>query len=135
MKTITSGDEIAALLETLPEGAIMRTSDGVANQFHKYGDGQYQEDLAGRRSWTRTGRGYWTRTDATYLDEIIPDRLLPATLIHPVIFDAEDVERAARALAEARYEGCPLEDLADIHLAEMLDQARAVLGAVGEVEA
>lgn len=46
----------------------------------------------------------------------------------------EAVVAAAKALAEVRYEGCPLEDLADIHLAEILDQARAVLGAVGSVD-
>lgn len=121
MKTITKSEQ---LLE-LSEGTVILTSDGIPAQL-VMNQATYRRDGGGRY--------HWQRTDGTYLTHTF-SALLPATLIHPLIFDAEDVERAARALAEVRYEGCPLEDLADIHLAEMLDQARAVLGAVGSVEA
>ena len=117
MKTITTVEE----LEALPEGAIILDGGSPGS---KRGESFIFADNPGLPTNTAVSLKAWQLANS-----------LPATLIHPLAFDAADVERAARALAEARYEGCPLEDLADIHLAEMLDQARAVLGAVGSVEA
>ena len=133
MKTITSKAELATLHSN--ESAIIRASG-------KYPDGGTFTNcyaLPVPTDITDTEEHYWRVVvhGDTWLQSLVKETgiQLPATLIHPVIFDAADVERAARELAEARYDGCPLEDLADIHLAEMLDQARAALGAVGRVEA
>ena len=63
--------------------------------------------------------------------------LFPATLIHPLVFTAEDVDRAAKEAFEIRddpYDDDEWDDLdsSDKELYEC--QARAVLGAVGSVD-
>ena len=109
MKTITKSEQ---LLE-LSEGAVILTSDGIPAQL-VMNQATYRRDGGGRY--------HWQRTDGTYLTHTF-SALLPATLIHPLAFTAEDVERAARPLtmitAPDRFKQ---------------EVARAVLGAVGSME-
>ncbi len=124
MKTITKSEQ---LLE-LSEGAVILTSDGVPAQL-VMNQATYRRDGGGRY--------HWQRTDGTYLTHTF-SALLPAVLLHPLIFDAEDVERAARAAFEIRDDPYDDDEWADLGSSdkELYErQARAVLGAVGEVEA
>ena len=113
MRTITTVEE----LDALPVGAIIKESPD------------------GPRYWTfeLTEDGDWMTWGSSVPYES-RDIGLPATLLHPLRFGTGDVATAARALTKARYDGCPLEDLADIHLAEALIQASAVLATIGEVQ-
>ena len=112
MRTITTVEQ----LDALPVGAVIKDS---------YGESGWVYELTDGGDWATTGsEGYYSPDDIT----------LPATLLHPLRFGTGDVEEAARVLTKARYDGCPLEDLADIHLAEALIQASAVLATIGEVQ-
>ena len=127
MKTITKSEQ---LLE-LSEGAVILTSDGIPAQL-----------VMNQTTYRRDGGGryHWQRTDGTYLTHTF-SALLPATLIYPLVFDAADVDRAAKALRDdkanrAEYYHVP--EWADTPYGDKLvyrSAARAVLGAVGRVEA
>ena len=129
MKTITTIEEERAL----PLGAVVIFPDGTAAQLDMYSGTLTNADLRGEY--------FWRLTNSTYVDSPLPDRLLPATLIHPVVFDEEDVDRAAKALRDdkanrAEYYHVP--EWADTPYGDKLvyrSAARAVLGAVGSVEA
>ena len=127
MKTITKSEQ---LLE-LSEGAVILTSDGIPAQL-----------VMNKATYRRDGGGryHWQRTDGTYLTHTF-SALLPATLLYPLVFTAEDVDRAAKALRDdkanrAEYYHVP--EWADTPYGDKLvyrSAARAVLGAVGSVEA
>ena len=127
MKTITKSEQ---LLE-LSEGAVILTSDGIPAQL-VMNQATYRRDGGGRY--------HWQRTDGTYLTHTF-SALLPATLLYPLVFTAEDVDRAAKALRDdkanrAEYYHVP--EWADTPYGDKLvyrSAARAVLGAVGSVEA
>ena len=127
MKTIMKAEQ---LLE-LSEGAVILTSDGIPAQL-VMNQATYRRDGGGRY--------HWQRTDGTYLTHTF-SALLPATLVYPLVFTAEDVDRAAEALRDdkanrAEYYHVP--EWADTPYGDKLvyrSAARAVLGAVGSVEA
>ena len=127
MKTITKSEQ---LLE-LSEGAVILTRDGIPAQL-VMNQATYRRDGGGRY--------HWQRTDGTYLTHTF-SALLPATLLYPLVFTAEDVDRAAKALRDdkanrAEYYHVP--EWADTPYGDKLvyrSAARAVLGAVGSVEA
>ena len=126
MKTITKSEQ---LLE-LSEGAVILTSDGIPAQL-VMNQATYRRDGGGRY--------HWQRTDGTYLTHTF-SALLPATLLYPLVFTAEDVDRAAKALRDdkanrAEYYHVP--EWADTPYGDKLvyrSAARAVLGAVGSVD-
>ena len=107
MKTITKSEQ---LLE-LSEGAVILTSDGIPAQL-VMNQATYRRDGGGRY--------HWQRTDGTYLTHTF-SALLPAALLYPLVFTAEDVELAAgankvNATVDARDEA---------RLLQLLDAARA----------
>ena len=126
MKTITKSEQ---LLE-LSEGAVILTSDGIPAQL-VMNQATYRRDGGGRY--------HWQRTDGTYLTHTF-SALLPATLLYPLVFTAEDVDRAAKALRDdkanrAEYYHVP--EWADTPYGDKLvyrSAARAVLGAIGSVD-
>lgn len=83
----TEADENA-----LPLDAVIILADGVAAQLDAYSGFVTDESQRGKRFWRTTG--------STYIDSPLPDRLLPATLVHPRRYGAEDVERVAKAVAD-----------------------------------
>lgn len=106
MKTITTREQ----LDDLPDGAVILS--------HTY-------PLEHPDQWAfQKIEGVWHRgCRCSFTD---PDYFLPATLIHPLAFDEDDMERAMEATFEAIK-------LAPSRSREAV--ARAVLGAVGSVEA
>ena len=124
MKTITTVEELGAL----PEGAVIAFEDiGTPN--------------AAVLASTEDGPRWWTTVDAPsangdgYPHESIWSSYGESgepgiTLIHPLVFTAEDVERAAEAM-DRNYNP----DQSPVLAAMFQDYARAVLGAVGSVEA
>ena len=126
MKTITKSEQ---LLE-LSEGAVILTSDGIPAQL-VMNQATYRRDGGGRY--------HWQRTDGTYLTHTF-SALLPATLLYPLVFTAEDVDRAAKALRDdkanrAEYYHVP--EWADTPYGDKLvyrSAARAMLGAIGSVD-
>ena len=114
MKTITKSEQ---LLE-LSEGAVILTSDGIPAQL-VMNQATYRRDGGGRY--------HWQRTDGTYLTHTF-SALLPAALLYPVIFDAEDVHVATGLASTA-------DPYRELHPSQAESIARAVLGAVGSMEA
>ena len=131
MKTITTVEELRAL----PEGAVIAFEDiRVPN--------------AAVLASTEDGPRWWTTVDAPsangdgYPHESIwsfyGESGEPGiTLVYPLVFTAEDVDRAAKEAFEIRddpYDDDEWDDLdsSDKELYEC--QARAVLGAVGSVD-
>ena len=124
MKTITTVDE----LEALPEGAVIAFEDvGIPN--------------AAVLASTEDGPRWWTTVDAPsangdgYPHESIwscyGESGEPGiTLVYPLVFTAEDAERA---IGEA--EGALQNEYGGYQYPAAKAVARAVLGAVGEVEA
>ena len=113
MKTITKSEQ---LLE-LSEGAVILTSDGIPAQL-VMNQATYRRDGGGRY--------HWQRTDGTYLTHTF-SALLPAALLYPLVFTAEDVELAAGTASTVG----PYRTL---HPEQALSAAHAVLGTVGSVE-
>ena len=104
MKTITSIEE----LDALPEGAVVR-EDGSQDRiwiFEKDADGAWGTP------WSSSP---W-------------DVRLPATLLHPAVFDAADVHVATGVASTA-------DPYRELHPSQAESIVRAVLGAVGSVEA
>lgn len=136
MKTITTVEQLEALHSD--ESAIIRASG-------KYPDGGTFTDcyaLPVPMDITDSEDRYWRVIvhGDTWLQSLVKETgiQLPATLIHPLIFDTADVWLAAKEAFEIRddpYDDDEWDDLgsSDKELYEC--QARAVLGAVGEVEA
>ena len=131
MKTITTVEELGAL----PEGAVIAFEDiGTPN--------------AAVLASTEDGPRWWTTVDAPsangdgYPHESIwsfyGESGEPGiTLIYPLVFTAKDVDRAEEAVARSRYAGAVVfgrTEVANLHAPDKVI-ARAVLEAVGEVEA
>ena len=107
MRTITTVEA----LDALPVGAVIKDS---------YGESGWVYELTDGGDWATTGsEGYYSPDDIT----------LPATLLHPLRFDAADVEKAARAMDESYNP-----DQSPILAAMFQDYARAVLATIGEVQ-
>ena len=125
MKTITTVDE----LDAMSDRAVIKAAD--------------EEILVCIGSGQPDGDGnVWQDEESCWLGS--SDVELPATLIHPLVFAAEDVDRAAEAIFDeetniADYMDRPtwdqLWDGKDNGKGPYLTLARAVLGAVGRVEA
>lgn len=116
MKTITKSEQLL----DLSEGAVILTSDGIPAQL-VMNQATYRRDGGGRY--------HWQRTDGTYLTHTF-SALLPAALLYPLAFTAEDVDRAAEAM-DRNYNP----DQSPVLAAMFQDYARAALGTVGSVEA
>ena len=122
MKTITTVDE----LDAMSDRAVIKAADEAI----LFCIGSGQPDWDGN---------VWQDEESRWLGS--SDVELPATLIHPLVFTAEDVDRAAKALRDdkanrAEYYHVP--EWADTPYGDKLvyrSAARAVLGAVGSVEA
>ena len=122
MKTITTVDE----LDAMSDRAVIKAADEAI----LFCIGSGQPDWDGN---------VWQDEESRWLGS--SDVELPATLIHPLVFTAEDVDRAAEALRDdkanrAEYYHVP--EWADTPYGDKLvyrSTARAVLGAVGSVEA
>lgn len=116
MKTITTVEE----LDVLPEGAVIKTADGTV--FLRIGKGV--------PPWRGS---IWQDEECRWVDS--PAVTLPATLIHPLVFDADDVERVARVLCvQAGVDPEESMGLGVSAWVDFYDQACAVLGTVGSVE-
>ena len=122
MKTITTVDE----LDAMSDREVIKAADEAI----LFCIGSGQPDWDGN---------VWQDEESRWLGS--SDVELPATLIHPLVFDAVDVDRAAEALRDdkanrAEYYHVP--EWADTPYGDKLvyrSAARAVLGAVGRVEA
>ena len=122
MKTITTVEQ----LDALSDRAVIKAADEAI----LFCIGSGQPDWDGN---------IWQDEESRWLGS--SDVELPATLIHPLVFTAEDVGRAAEALRDdkanrAEYYHVP--EWADTPYGDKLvyrSAARAVLGAVGRVEA
>ena len=121
MKTITTVEQ----LDALSDRAVIKAADEAI----LFCIGSGQPDWDGN---------IWQDEESRWLGS--SDVELPATLIHPLVFTAEDVDRAAEALRDdkanrAEYYHVP--EWADTPYGDKLvyrSAARAVLGAVGSVE-
>ena len=122
MKTITTVEQ----LDALSDRAVIKAADETI----LFCIGSGQPDWDGN---------IWQDEECRWLGS--SDVELPAALIHPLVFTAEDVDRAAKALRDdkanrAEYYHVP--EWADTPYGDKLvyrSAARAVLGAVGSVEA
>ena len=100
------------------------------------------EDDKDLEVWDRLTGNIWQDEEYRWLGS--SDVELPATLIHPLVFTAEDVERAAEAIFDEETNTADsmdrptwnqLWDGKDNGKGPYLTLARAVLGTVGSVEA
>ena len=122
MKTITTVEQ----LDALSDRAVIKAADEAI----LFCIGSGQPDWDGN---------VWQDEVSRWLGS--SDVELPATLVYPLVFTAEDVDRAAKALRDdkanrAEYYHVP--EWADTPYGDKLvyrSAARAVLGAVGSVEA
>ena len=122
MKTITTVEQ----LDALSDRAVIKAADEAI----LFCIGSGQPDWDGN---------VWQDEESRWLGS--SDVELPATLVCPLVFTAEDVDRAAEALRDdkanrAEYYHVP--EWADTPYGDKLvyrSAARAVLGAVGSVEA
>ena len=111
MKTIATVEQ----LDALSDRAVIKAADETI----LFCIGSGQPDWDGN---------VWQDEECRWLGS--SDVELPATLIHPLVFTAEDVDRAAEAM-DRNYNP----DQSPVLAAMFQDYARAVLGAVGRVEA
>ena len=109
MKTITTRAE----LDAMPDRAVIKAADEAI----LFCIGSGQPDWDGN---------VWQDEESRWLGS--SDVELPATLISPLVFDADDVHVATGVASTAN----PYRKL---HPSQAESIARAVLGAVGEVEA
>lgn len=109
MKTITTVEE----LEALPEGAIILDGGSPGS---KRGESFIFADNPGLPTNTAVSLKAWQLANS-----------LPATLLHPLIFDAEDVHVATGVASTA-------DPYRELHPSQAESIARAVLVAVGEVD-
>ena len=125
MKTITTVDE----LDAMSDRAVIKAADEAI----LFCIGSGQPDWDGN---------VWQDEESRWLGS--SDVELPATLIHPLVFDAADVERAAEAIFDEETNTADsmdrptwnqLWDGGDNGKGPYLTLARAVLGTVGSVEA
>ena len=125
MKTITTVDE----LDAMSDRAVIKAADEAI----LFCIGSGQPDWDGN---------VWQDEESRWLGS--SDVELPATLIHPLVFTAEDVERAAEAIFDEETNTADsmdrptwdqLWDGKDNGKGPYLTLACAVLGAVGSVEA
>ena len=125
MKTITTVDE----LDAMSDRAVIKAADEAI----LFCIGSGQPDWDGN---------VWQDEESRWLGS--SDVELPATLIHPLVFTAEDVERAAEAIFDEETNTADsmdrptwnqLWDGEDNGKGPYLTLARAVLGTVGSVEA
>ena len=125
MKTITTVDE----LDAMSDRAVIKAADEAI----LFCIGSGQPDWDGN---------VWQDEESRWLGS--SDEELPATLIHPLVFAAEDVERAAEAIFDEETNTADsmdrptwnqLWDGKDNGKGPYLTLACAVLGAVGSVEA
>ena len=132
MKTIeTQADENA-----LPLDAVILLPDGIAAQLDMHSGTITAPEHRGKR--------FWRLTNSTYVDSPLPERLLPARLLHPMIFTEADIEKAAKAwfTEQARQAAILIgldkpvtwEDCAPDDQDRMLNSARAVLATIGEIK-
>lgn len=103
MKTLTTIDD----LETVPFGSVLLDFVG------------YPILITGNE-------------DNPLLEELVEERG-PFTLLYPLVFDEDDVRRAAQALAACQY-GIPLEHCHRDNQDALLHEASAVLNAFGSVQ-
>ena len=109
MKTIATVEQ----LDALSDRAVIKAADETI----LFCIGSGQPDWDGN---------IWQDEESRWLGS--SDVELPATLIHPVIFDAEDVHVATGLASTA-------DPYRELHPSQAESIARAVLGAVGSVEA
>ena len=118
MKTITTVEQ----LDALSDRAVIKAADETI----LFCIGSGQPDWDGN---------IWQDEENRWLGS--SDVELPATLIHPLVFTAKDVDRAEEAVARSRYAGAVVfgrTEVANLHAPDKVI-ARAVLEAVGSVEA
>ena len=124
MKTITTVEQ----LDALSDRAVIKASDETI----LFCIGSGQPDWDGN---------IWQDEESRWLGS--SDVELPATLIHPLVFTAEDVERAAEAIFDEETNTADsmdrptwdqIWDGKDNGKGPYLTLARAVLGAIGSVD-
>lgn len=108
MKTITT----VAELEALPDKAVIKAADETITICMGSGQPDWDGNI-------------WQDEESRWLGSA--DVALPATLIHPLIFDTADVRVATGVASTA-------DPYRELHHSQAETIARAVLGAVGEVE-
>ena len=125
MKTITTTEERNAFL-------VQRVSE--AGECASIRDTQHAPHII----WETEHGEFWSQAwpDEDALRPLAPaeDIPLPWHVIHPLVFTAEDVEKAAEAIWD-RYAHTGTFPTAGSKRKVFLDDARAVLATIGEVEA